>query len=142
VNAQSSRRAKASSSSHSSALKTVVKDVPANQMAIRPPRQVVVRSPSSPLSPASQLSYFAECEKDGRILQWGRDFIQVQPLVKAFKVQFPMPPDMHDYEILPIPLTAKIGDADFQKYVLDHASESMKRALRKWFDAKNTRNKR
>ena len=63
----SDRRAKASSASFPSALKMTV-NAPAGQLATRSPRQVVLRSPSSPLSPMSQLPYFAECES-GRVAQ-------------------------------------------------------------------------
>jgi hypothetical protein len=55
-------------------------------------------------------------------------------LVKAFKAQHPKFPVMHDYEILSVLLTGKLGDANFQKYVPSNASEATKRALWKWFD--------
>ena len=39
-----------------------------------------------------------------------------------------------DLDILPVFLTAKIGEANFLRYVPEHATDSTKRALRKWFD--------
>jgi hypothetical protein len=98
-----------------SALKTAVKDASADHVVVRSPRQVVVRSPSSPLSPSSQLPYFADCEHFGRVAHWGLELIQEEPLVKAFKAQHSKQlPVMHDYEILSVLLTGKLGDANFQ----------------------------
>jgi hypothetical protein len=58
----------------------------------------------------------------------------VTPLLKAFQEQHPKLPELPDHEILPVLLTARNGEINFLRYVPVHASESMKRALRSWFD--------
>jgi hypothetical protein len=111
----------------------------AHQVVARSPRQVVVRSPSSPLSPS--LPHLADCAS-GRVAKWGRDYVSVTSLLKAFKDQHPKVPELPDHEILPVLLTARTGDDTFNRYAPAHASESLKRALRSWFDNKEFKNYR
>jgi hypothetical protein len=132
------RRAKSSSSNLLRARKSMPLD-PDDQLVARSPRQVVVRSPSSPLSP--NLPHVADCAS-GRIAKWGRDYVSVTPMLKAFKDQYPKVPELPDHEILPVLLTARTGDDTFNRYAPAHASESLKRALRTWFDNKDFKNYR
>jgi hypothetical protein len=125
---KSDRRAKSSSSSSSSNVRKSRSADP-----IDPPRQVVVRSPSSPLSPS--LPRLVECAS-GTVSHWGRDYVLVTPMLKAFREQFPKLQELPDLDILPVLLTAKTGEASFLRYVPAHASESLKRALRIWYDKK------
>jgi len=124
------RRAKSSSSSPLNARKSSVIG-PVDQVVARSPRQVVVRSPSSPLSPS--LPHLADCAS-GRVAQWGRDYVLVTPLLKAFREQHPKVQELPDHELLPVLLTARTGEATFLRYAPAHATESLKRALRTWFD--------
>jgi hypothetical protein len=55
-------------------------------------------------------------------------------MLKAFREQHPKLQDLPDHEILPVLLTARNGEATFLRYAPAHASESLKRALRTWFD--------
>jgi hypothetical protein len=55
-------------------------------------------------------------------------------MLKAFREQHPKLQDLPDREILPVLLTARNGEATFLRYAPAHASESLKRALRTWFD--------
>ena len=126
------RRAKSSSSSPLNARKSSVIG-PVDQVVARSPRQVVVRSPSSPQSPS--LPHLADCAS-GRVAKWGRDYVLVTPFLKAFKDQHPKVQELPDHEILPVLLTARTGDDTFLRYAPAHASESLKRALRSWFDNK------
>jgi hypothetical protein len=112
---------------------------PTDQIVARSPRQVVVRSPSSPLSPS--LPHLADCAS-GRVAKWGRDYVSVTSLLKAFKDQHPKVPQLPDHEILPVLLTVRTGDDTFNRYVPAHAPESLKRALRSWFDDKEFKNHR
>jgi len=125
---KSNRRAKSSSSSsHTNAWKAISAD------PVDPPRQVVVRSPSSPLLPS--LPRLVKCAT-GTVSHWGRDFVLVTQMLKAFREQFPKVQELPDLDILPVLLTAKTGEASFLRYVPAHASESLKRALRIWYDKK------
>jgi hypothetical protein len=103
------RRAKSSSSSSLNARKSSVID-PVDQVVAHSPRQVVVRSPSSPLSPS--LPHLADCAS-GRVAQWGRDYVLVTPLLKAFREQHPKLQELPDHEILPVFLTARNSEATF-----------------------------
>jgi hypothetical protein len=134
----SKRRGKPSSSKPLRARKTMAAEQ-ADQVVPHAPRQVVVRSPSSPLLPS--LPHLADCAS-GRIAKWGRDYVSVTPLLKDFKEQHPKIPELPDHEILPVLLTARIGDDAFNRYAPTHASESLKRALRTWFENKNFKNYR
>ena len=111
----------------------------ADQVVPHAPRQVVVRSPSSPLSPS--LPHVADCAI-GRIAKWGRDYVSVSSLLKAFKEQHPKIPHLPDHELLPVLLTARTGDETFNRYAPAHASESLKRALRIWYENKEFKNHR
>jgi hypothetical protein len=98
---------------------------------VRSPRQVVVRSPSSPQSPS--LPYLKDCAS-GTVAQWGRDYVLVTPLLQDFRAQNPKIQALPDHELLPVLLTARTGDATFLRYAPAHATETLKRALRTWFD--------
>jgi hypothetical protein len=125
---KSDRRAKSSSSSSSS---KAWKSHSADPVDL--PRQVVVRSPSSPLSPS--LPRLVQCAS-GTVSHWGRDYVLVTQMLKAFRDQFPKLQALPDLDLLPVLLTAKTGEASFLRYVPAHASESLKRALRIWYDKK------
>jgi hypothetical protein len=58
----------------------------------------------------------------------------VYPLIKAFKEQHPKLPELPDHDFLPVLLTARNGEANFLRYVPEHATEPTKLALWKWFD--------
>jgi hypothetical protein len=77
----------------------------------------------------------ADCAS-GRIAKWGRDYVSVTSLLKAFKDQHPQVPELPDHEILPVLLTVRTGDDTFNRYAPAHASEPLKRALRTWFNDK------
>jgi hypothetical protein len=128
----SNRRVKSSSSSPLRARKSIAMD-PEDQVVARSPRQVVIRSPSSPHSPS--LPHVADCAS-GRVAQWGRDYTLVTPLLNAFRQQHPKLHELPDHELLPVLLTARTGEATFLRYAPVHATESLKRALRTWFDKK------
>jgi hypothetical protein len=128
----SKRRGKPSSSKPLRARKTMAFEQ-ADKVVPHAPRQVVVRSPSSPLSPS--LPHLADCAS-GRIAKWGRDYVSVSTLLKAFKEQHPKVQQLPDHEILPVLLTARTGEDTFNRYAPAHASESLKRALRIWFENK------
>jgi hypothetical protein len=125
---KSDRRAKSSSSSSSSNAR---KSHSADPVDL--PRQVVVRSPSSPLSPS--LPRLVKCAS-GTVSHWGRDYVLVTQMLKAFRDQFPKLQELPDLDLLPVLLTAKTGEASFLRHVPAHASESLKRALRIWYDKK------
>jgi hypothetical protein len=62
----------------------------------------------------------------------------VEHLLKKFKAEFPKIPLLPDHELLPVLLTAKAGEPSFLKYVPKGASSATKKALRKWFDKKES----
>jgi hypothetical protein len=117
------RRAKSSSSSLSKSSSSSPPNARKSSVTgpVDPPRQVVVRSPSSPLSPS--LPHFADCAS-GTVSHWGRDYVLVTQMLKAFRDQFPKLQDLPDHDILPVLLTARNGEASFLRYAPAHASES------------------
>jgi hypothetical protein len=123
---KSDRRAKSSSSSSPpNARKSSATD------PVDPPRKIVFRSPSSPQSPS--LPHLVNCTS-GTVSHWGRDYVLVTQMLKAFREQFPKLQELPDHDILPVLLTARNGEASFLRYAPAHASESLKRALRTWHD--------
>jgi hypothetical protein len=78
----------------------------------------------------------------GRIAKWGRDYVSVTSLLKAFKDQHPQVSLLPEQEMLPVLLTVRTGDDTFNRYAPAHASEPLKRALRTWFDDKEFKNHR
>jgi hypothetical protein len=132
------RRAKSPSSNILRARKSMPLD-PVDQLVVHFPREVAARSPSSPLSP--NLPHVADCAS-GRIAKWGRDYVSVTSLLKAFKDQHPQVQELPDHEMLPVLLTVRTGDDTFNRYAPAHASEPLKRALRTWFNDKEFKNHR
>ena len=112
---------------------------PDDQLAVHFPTDVAIRSPSSPLLPNGP--QVANCAS-GRIAKWGREYVSVTSLLKAFQVQYPLVPLLLEPEILPVLLTVRSGDDNFDRYAPPHASESLKRALRTWYDDKEFKNHR
>jgi hypothetical protein len=89
--------------------------------------QILLTSPSLP--------HLVNCAS-GTVSHWGRDYVLVTQMLKAFREQFPKLQELPDHDIPPVLLTARNGEASFLRYAPTHASESLKRALRTWYDKK------